>query len=291
MLALLEAQAHLRIELPELTIDLGQQRFVVLPPQTDDVLEGIEASLPRDQLLPQVLQVQVVLQRRLEVVGGHQGHQVEGLRRLGQAAQANDPVLVLPDLLPYQRLQELALPDAPDRGIHLVELVAEGLHGPPVQDGRAAVHVQPAVGIGQGQHGFLDGGIGGFALRQDAPGNQRPLELLCGDVGPPRAKQRLVGEGSLEANPVQGALRRPELGLIRTAACRGPGSTCRGSRGWPDHGPSPVRPCPAAGWLPAAGRPAAARCRGCTSRNPSGPSESCSRRSTSTASDGRPIAM
>src|SRR5262249_61983833 len=45
-LALLEAQPDSRILLPELRIDLRQQRLVVLPTQPDDVLEGIEARLP-----------------------------------------------------------------------------------------------------------------------------------------------------------------------------------------------------------------------------------------------------
>ena len=74
------------------------------------------------------------------------------------------------------------------------------------------MHAQPAVRVGQGQQGFLHGGVGGLSLGQDRPRDQRPLEVLRGSVGPPGAEQRLVGEGSLQANPVQGALRRPELG-------------------------------------------------------------------------------
>ena len=47
VLALLEAQAHPRIQLPELRVDLRQQRLVVLSAQSDDVVESIEAGLPR----------------------------------------------------------------------------------------------------------------------------------------------------------------------------------------------------------------------------------------------------
>ncbi len=72
------------------------------------------------------------------------------------------------------------------------------------------MHVELAVGVGQREHGLLDGGVGGLALRQDAPGNQRPVELLGGGVGPPGAKQRQVGEGPLETDAVEGALGRPE---------------------------------------------------------------------------------
>ena len=46
VLALLEAQAHPRIQLPELRVDLRQQRLVVLAAQPDDVVESIEAGLP-----------------------------------------------------------------------------------------------------------------------------------------------------------------------------------------------------------------------------------------------------
>ena len=46
VLALLEAQSHPRIQLPELRVDLRQQRLVVLPAQSDDVVESIEAGLP-----------------------------------------------------------------------------------------------------------------------------------------------------------------------------------------------------------------------------------------------------
>src|SRR5262245_18940479 len=79
VLALLEAQAHLGVQLPEAPIDVGQQGLVILPAEADQIVEGVQAALPRDELLPDVLQVQIVLERRLEVVRRHQARQIEGL--------------------------------------------------------------------------------------------------------------------------------------------------------------------------------------------------------------------
>src|SRR5215467_9916315 len=46
VLALLEAQTHPRIQLLELRVDLWQQRLIVLPAESDDIVESIETGLP-----------------------------------------------------------------------------------------------------------------------------------------------------------------------------------------------------------------------------------------------------
>ncbi len=208
--ALLDAQADLRVERAELTIDLRQQRLVVRAPHAHDVLEGVEARAPRDHLLPHVLEIQIVRKPRLELVRRHQRHQVEGLGRVGQIAQANHPVLVLTDLLANQSFEERAAGDARERSVDLPELFTEGLDGPSVEEGRSTLHAQLAVREWQGEDGFLHRGVRGFALGEDAPRNQRPVELLRRSVGPARAKQRLVGERTLQTNPIQRALGRLE---------------------------------------------------------------------------------
>jgi len=76
------------------------------------------------ELRPQVLEIEVVLQRGLEVVRCHQLHQVVRFRRTGLGAQADDPVLVLPALLADQSLEKPPFLDAIDRCIYLFDLVA-----------------------------------------------------------------------------------------------------------------------------------------------------------------------
>src|SRR5262245_63262294 len=56
MLALLESQAHPRIEFAELSIEARQQRLVILATQPDDVFKSIETRLPLDQSRLQVLE-------------------------------------------------------------------------------------------------------------------------------------------------------------------------------------------------------------------------------------------
>ena len=214
MLALLHAQAYLRIELAEVRIDLGQQRIVVLLAQADDVLEGAEAGLPRNQPRAQVLEVEIVRKRRLEVVRGHQRHQVVGLGRLRQRAQPDHPVPVLLELLAQQRLQELALADAVDRCIDSVELVGVGLESVAVHERRAAVYFQLAVGERRGEQRFLHGGVGHLALGQDVPGDERAFEVSRRDFGPARAQQRLVGERSFEPHAIEGLVGALIVGCL-----------------------------------------------------------------------------
>ena len=212
VIALLHAQADLRIELPELRVDAGQQRLVVLPAQPDHVLVRIEALLPARHLPAQLFEVQVVLQRCLEVVRSHQLHQVEGLGRIGQRAQADDPALVLLDLLAHQRLEEASVGDALDRGVDLVQLLAEGLQRIAVQHRRATVHVQLAVRVRQRQQRFLHGAVRDFALGEHVPRHHRAFVVLRRYVRPAGAEQRLVRERPVEAHAVEELLRAREIG-------------------------------------------------------------------------------
>ena len=111
-LVLLESQTHPRIEVAKLRIDAGQLRLVVLAAQADHVVERIEAHVPRRELAAQIVEIEVVLQRRLEIVRREQIHQVVRLGRLRQRAQADDPVLVLSNFLTHEHFQELALANA-----------------------------------------------------------------------------------------------------------------------------------------------------------------------------------
>src|SRR5262249_40276550 len=139
VLALLESHAHPRIQLPKLGVDLRQQRLVVLFTQSDDIVEGCKAGLEAHELRPQVLEVEVVLQRGLEVVRGHQLHQVVRFRRAGLAAQADDPALVLPALLANQGLEKSSCLDAIDRCVYLFDLVAVQLKRATIRERGATI--------------------------------------------------------------------------------------------------------------------------------------------------------
>ena len=152
---------------------------------------------------PQVLEVEVVVQRGLEVVRGHQLHQVVGFRRIGQAAQADDPGFVLPALLADQRLEKPPFPDAADRCVHSFDLVAEQLERAPVHDRGAAVQVQAGIRVRHGEHGFLDRGIRRLTIHQDVPRHERAVILLGRGLGPACPQQSLVRERSLEMDAVQ----------------------------------------------------------------------------------------
>jgi hypothetical protein len=200
---LLHAQADLGVELAELRVDLRQQRFVVLFAQADDVVEGVEARLPGDEPHTQVLEIEVVAQCRVEVVRRHQLHQVVGLWRLGQLPQANDPVGVLAQLLAHECRQEPALADAVDRGVETLELVGVGLECVPIEQRRAAVHVELAVRERCSKQRLLHGEIGHVARHEDVQGHERALEVAGGHLGPAGAQQRLVRQRPLDPHAIQ----------------------------------------------------------------------------------------
>src|SRR5258708_35947830 len=116
----------------ELGVYLWQQRVIVLSAQSDDIVESIETDCAGKEPRTQVLEVEVVVQCGLEVVRSHQLHQVVSFRRIGQVSQANNPGFVLPAVLADQRIKNLPLPDAADRCVDSLDLVAEKLKRVPV---------------------------------------------------------------------------------------------------------------------------------------------------------------
>ena len=152
------------------------------------------------------------MQGRLEIVGRHQRREIERLRRIGQHAQAHDPVLILVDLFSHQRLQEIPFVDAANGRIHLLELPAEGIERLAVEQRCAAVHVQLPIRKGQSEPRFLHGAVGGVAIDQDAPRNERSLVFAGGSVGPSGAEQRLVRIGTVEPHAIERLLRAIEAG-------------------------------------------------------------------------------
>ncbi len=124
-LVLLTPQANSGVELAKRLVDFRQHRLVVPAPDLDHVLERVEAALPGIEPRANVLEIEIILQGRLEIMRGQELHQVVGLRRLGQLAQANDPVGVLTDLLANEGLEEIALANAVDRRLELVRLGIE----------------------------------------------------------------------------------------------------------------------------------------------------------------------
>jgi hypothetical protein len=209
--ALLEPQPHLRVDFAELGVDSRQQRLVVAAAQPDQVLERVEARLPRLQPPTQVLEVEVVLQRGLEVVRRHQLGQVVGLGRVRQRAQADDPVLVLVDLLADQRLQEAAVADALDRGVDAADLPVVHLERVAVEHRRAAVHVEFGIRVRYGEHRLLHGRVGRIALHEDVPGHQGAVVVAGVGLGPAGAQQRLVRERAFEPDAVERLARTLEV--------------------------------------------------------------------------------
>ena len=114
---------------------------VVRPAEPNQILEGVETALPGDEPAAQILHVQVVLQRRLEVVRRHQLGQVEGLGCIGQRAQAHNPHVVLLDFLAHQGLEEVARADAARGGIDLLQLLAEGIERLAIKECRTPVNL------------------------------------------------------------------------------------------------------------------------------------------------------
>jgi hypothetical protein len=72
-----------------------------------------------------------------------------------------------------------------------------------VEHRRAAVHVQLSVREGQRQPGFLHGAVGGVAIDEQAPRNERSLVVARRSVGPTGAEQRLVRIRTVEAHAVE----------------------------------------------------------------------------------------
>ena len=65
------------------------------------------------------------------------------------------------------------------------------------------MHCEFAVGIWQREQGFLRRGVRHLSFCEDVPRDDRSLVLIDGQVGPSSAQERLVGERTVQANPVQ----------------------------------------------------------------------------------------
>ena len=144
-------------------------------------------------------------------MGGQEPDQVEGLGRALEAAEPDDPVLVLADLLADERGQELAASDARDRRVDLLEFATERVDRALVQHRGATVHVELAVRVRQREQAVLDGAVRRVALDEDAPGHDRALEALGRRVRPAGAEQRAGRERPLEAHAIERALGEVEL--------------------------------------------------------------------------------
>ena len=152
----------------------------------------------------------------------------------------------------------------------LLDLVAEQLERAPVHERGAAVQVQAGVRMRHGEHGFLNRDIRRLTIRQDVPRNERAVVLLGRRLGPACPQQRLVRERSLEADAVQRLFRPLEVGRFEQDGAQHQVGLVADRESRRDHRPPAARPCPVARWLPAAGRPATARCRGCRRQTRSG---------------------
>ena len=181
----------------------GKHVVVIAAANLDDLAEGVERISPSREVPPEVFQVEIVLERLLEVVGGHQFDQVVGLRSVGQLPQPHDPVPVHLRLVADECLEELAFPDAFERALELGQLGAEALQRDGVELRGPAVQLELAVRIRRAEQAFLDRLVRAVALDQDRPRHERAVELSFGGVGPPGAQQRFVGKGAAQAHAIE----------------------------------------------------------------------------------------
>ena len=177
----------------------------------DDLLESVQVSFPGAQLRAQLLQVKIVFQRFLEIVGGHQAKQVVCLGRVRKVAQLDDPVGILLHFFPHQGLEKMTFADALDGDPELVDFGAELLQRAAIRQCRLAGHIQLAVGKGDGEHGFLHRGVRDLSRHDGAPGHQRPFEATLKGVRPSRAQQRPIGEWTGQTHPVEHLLGALEI--------------------------------------------------------------------------------
>ncbi len=202
-LVLFPAQTQSRIKLAELGVHVRKQRLIVIVTYRHHVVEGVETRLPADELLAQVCKVEVILQARLEVVRRKEFHQVIGLRRLGQRAQAYDPVLVLAYFLADECFEKTAVSDALDRLVELVDFGAKGIERTTIVNGRPPVDIQFAVRVREREHGLLRCAVGYLAFREDAPRNDGAIVLFDRQARPARAQECLVRERPVEPDAVE----------------------------------------------------------------------------------------
>jgi len=199
---------------------LGEGRLAVV----QHVGEGAQAGLPAGQVAVQELQVAQMLECFLEGVVGQQGHQVGGVRHVGQPVHAREGVqaaAVVQRVLRQQTLHELARSDGGDGLVQALLLAVEHLHGRLIALERAGVGANFAHGIGHRNVGFQHRSVGDVAGGQLGPGHQGQLGVVqfCGR--PAIAQQGLVGLRCVQAHALQGHPRLARLLVLqrREAQC------------------------------------------------------------------------
>ena len=81
----------------------------------------------------------------------------------------------------------MSLADTLDGFVELVDFSAEPLQRTAVQQRRFTVHVQFAVCVGDGEHGFLHRSVRNLSIQKDTPGHQCPVETFLKGIHPTRA--------------------------------------------------------------------------------------------------------
>src|SRR5207249_11763866 len=106
-------------------------------------------------------------------------------------------------LLADQRIEKLPLPDAANRCIDSLDLVAEQLERASITNRRATVKLQGSVRMRYTNNNCLNCGIRRLTIHQDVPRHERAVILLGRGLSPACPQQSLVRERSLEMDAVQ----------------------------------------------------------------------------------------
>ncbi len=230
VLALLEAQAHPRIQLAKLRVDLRQQRLVVLSAQPDDVLESIEAGLPCHELSsagPRGRDSSAARSGSREKPSAPSGSTFPA-HRAGCAGVMTQSLSCRISSR-TSALRNSPFPDAADRRVDSLDLVAERLERAPVHDRGAAVHVQ-ARRRRAARRAWLPGLRHPSARAPPACSTARARGRSASPT--PRPSPPAAGPGSRTAHRGgRGRATAPHVRSppFRTEWCRARGSTCRGS--------------------------------------------------------------
>src|SRR2546430_8808678 len=100
-------------------------------------------------------------------------------------------------LFPYttlfrSRIEKLPLPDAANRCVDSLDLVAEQLEGASITNRRATVKLQGGVRMRCGKNDFLNCGVRRLTIHQDVPRHERAVILLGRGLSPACSQQSLV---------------------------------------------------------------------------------------------------
>src|SRR5260370_36866090 len=115
---------------------------------------------------------------------------------MGQVAQADDPGFVLTALLADQRIEKLPLPDAANRCVDSLDLVAEKLEGASITNRRATGKLQCGVRMRYGKNDFLNCGVRRLTIHQNVPRHELAVILLGRGLSQARLQHSLVRERS-----------------------------------------------------------------------------------------------